>query len=579
MQRSFSKKKIFIWGTGRNCQSFLSKYKIYFSSPIREYQEKWENNVIGFIDKSVDKIGTIYHGKRIVAPDEAIKDMDYCIITVADNMSIVEYLRENGFTEEQWVLWDDYIEECKKNALLFEEMLGDQQEKSQLSSYMNIYNMLNSDFFNDLRSNKMSEIIAALEWRYDRDIDAMQTFVDKHLKFVVTRHSIKTIGIVIDRLYGGGIEKVVALLLSGFSKKGYKVVLLTDPTDKVKEEYEQETIFHFSERGGNFSPIRLDDLESAIHKYDIDVLCFHTGYARADSYYEVLLAKMLGIFVTMEIHTAFIALLKDQINISSQFIPMYRLVDRLVTISETDDAFFKCMGCKSTLIENPIETFGVSEKTERIKNKGNFEILWVGRIVQQPKRVLDAVEIIKLVHEKISNVRLHIIGMRDNEEVYKQLIDKTNGIRDCIVIDEFKSDIKAVYESADVVLMTSASESFSNVLAEAKVLARPVVMYKLPWLRLAYDNTGVWSVKQRDIIGAAEAIICLLQDDILWNKYSDDAWNTIQLDMNRDVVKEWKDMFETLENNQEFNSSQNNGVSNAVRLLLDQMYEKGYPDY
>ena len=186
MQQSFSKNKIFIWGTGRNCQSFLSKYEIYFSSPIREYQDKWENNVVGFIDKSVKKIGTIYHGKRIVAPDEAIIDMDYCIITVADNMSIVEYLRENGFTEEQWILWDDYIEECKKNALLFEEMLGDQQEKSQLSSYMKIYNKLDCDSFNDLRSIKESQIIAALEWYYDRDIDAVQSFVDKHLKFVKT---------------------------------------------------------------------------------------------------------------------------------------------------------------------------------------------------------------------------------------------------------------------------------------------------------------------------------------------------------------------------------------------------------
>jgi glycosyltransferase involved in cell wall biosynthesis len=323
----------------------------------------------------------------------------------------------------------------------------------------------------------------------------------------------------------------------------------------------------------------LEDIEKAICKYNIDVLCFHTGYARADTYYEIALAKLMGIFVTMEIHTAFIALLKDQIDVSSQFIHMYRLVDRLITVSETDDCFWKCMGCKSVLVENPVETFGVLEKTDRINDKECFEIVWIGRIVQQPKHVLDAVDIIKLVHERLGNVRLHIIGMKDNEDVYKQLLDKTKDIADYVVIDEFQTDIQSVYQNADVVLMTSASESFSNVLAEAKVFARPVVMYELPWLRLAYDNTGVWSVKQRDVFNAAEAIICLLQDEKLWKKYSDEAWDAIQPDMNRDVTKEWMDIFEALNEDVDVNAGQNTGTCNAIRLLLDQMYGKGYPDY
>jgi hypothetical protein len=49
--------------------------------------------------------------------------------------------------------------------------------------------------------------------------------------------------------------------------------------------------------------------------------------------------------------------------------------------------------------------------------------------------------------------------------------------------------------------------------------------------------------------------------------------------MNRDVVKEWIDVFKSLENSVEVNGEQNIGMSNTVRLLLDQMYGKGYPDY
>jgi glycosyltransferase involved in cell wall biosynthesis len=164
--------------------------------------------------------------------------------------------------------------------------------------------------------------------------------------------------------------------------------------------------------------------------------------------------------------------------------------------------------------------------------------------------------------------------MRDNDEIYEKLIQFIGDDIDKIEVIEYQPDIKKIYQQADVVLLTSASESFSNVLAEAKVVSRPVVMYDIPWLRLSGDGTGVWKVKQRDMDAAALAVVELLCDETLWSRYSEAAWNSIQSDMNRDFVQEWVDVFNTLPHNM---MKEKEGYVNAINILLDQFYGEGYP--
>ena len=116
-----------------------------------------------------------------------------------------------------------------------------------------------------------------------------------------------------------------------------------------------------------------------------------------------------------------------------------------------------------------------------------------------------------------------------------------------IEIYDYSSEIGIFYQDADVVLMTSASESFSNVVAESKIFARPLVMYEIPWLSLLHNGKGYIAVKQHQTEEAAKAIVKLLEDDILWEEYAQDAWLSIQESMHYDVAKEWKKMFETFQ--------------------------------
>ena len=97
--------------------------------------------------------------------------------------------------------------------------------------------------------------------------------------------------------------------------------------------------------------------------------------------------------------------------------------------------------------------------------------------------------------------------------------------------------------NADLVLMTSISESFSNVILESKVLGLPLIMYAIPWLELTANQKGVIAVKQRDIEGIAEKIIMVLEDYELRKKLAMEARESAGFFLSYDIEKKWEECF------------------------------------
>ena len=112
----------------------------------------------------------------------------------------------------------------------------------------------------------------------------------------------------------------------------------------------------------------------------------------------------------------------------------------------------------------------------------------------------------------------------------------------------FQKNIKKVYEETDIVLMTSSSECFPNVVAESKMCAKPLVMYELPWVELLKNKMGYISVKQRDCEGAAEALIQLMNDRDYYARLSNEAYESIEPFINIDVGAAWNNVILSLDN-------------------------------
>ena len=174
--------------------------------------------------------------------------------------------------------------------------------------------------------------------------------------------------------------------------------------------------------------------------------------------------------------------------------------------------------------------------------------VWVGRISpeKRPEAILEAFEII---HQKVPEATLTIVGAGDNDYDIEKLQDKAYEmqIEESVEFAGFQKDVGRYYKRASVLAITSVSESFSLVLAESRCYGIPTVMYELPNLEMLRNTRSIVSVPQNDIFSLAEKIIELLLDDGLRSKMGKQAQIEIRKFLNVDVAKKWKEVFESFE--------------------------------
>ena len=93
MDDNFLLKKIYIWGTGRNAESFMERFRIFYESEVDYFQQLWKRSIVAFIDNDKRKEGGCFVGKPIISFEEACgSGMDFCLITVQDSQKIIETL-------------------------------------------------------------------------------------------------------------------------------------------------------------------------------------------------------------------------------------------------------------------------------------------------------------------------------------------------------------------------------------------------------------------------------------------------------------------------------------------------------
>ena len=595
--RLMNGRNVYIWGTGRNAVRFVTKFRRYFESELFGFKDEWIDTFKGFIDSNPGKSGSYFYGKQVVTPEKAYEsDMDFCVITPTMHAAIDEKLINWGFSKTQYVYWEEFLDgqreyvlqnrgsipmtsgdilyECQQFANKFEEFLYLNDENSGWEMFKAL-----------LGEYPLAKFIDMLEWYFGDRIDDLEKIlkeISAEQFYYNGKKNIKTVGLYTDRYYGGGIEKVVSLLIPKLLKAGLKVVLITEEIRTGKEYPLPEGVIRCNLTNNHDAELkdRLEEFGDCVIDNKIDAICCHSGYARVGTFYELLYFRMMGIPVTIEIHSAFLALISDQKEISYKFKSIYHMADRVITLSDVDRFFWESQGCRCTCIPNPIESFGIKARPRRGGSGKTKTILWVGRLVSRPKQVFDIVPIMLKVVMDIPEAKLAVIGGKDNDADYKSLMDaiEKNGLKDSIEICEYSPDISDMYKEADIVLMTSASECSPNVIYESKIFARPLVMYNIPWLPAVQDGRGITVVDQNDIEAAANAIVELLSDDLMWIRQSEAAWKSVQDMMSHDIDSDWVSLFNEIASEKVVDSNicMPIGASDTINLLLDQFYGRGY---
>ncbi|MBQ3302439.1 MAG: glycosyltransferase, partial [Eggerthellaceae bacterium] len=104
-------------------------------------------------------------------------------------------------------------------------------------------------------------------------------------------------------------------------------------------------------------------------------------------------------------------------------------------------------------------------------------------------------------------------------------------------------DVEKYYNTADVLLSTTESESFYLVMLEASAFGLPAVMYRLP--HLPFDKSeGVVSVEVGDVDSAAEEIVRILGDEGLRQRMHEGALACYQQFRTFDYESAWREVLE-----------------------------------
>lgn len=354
---------------------------------------------------------------------------------------------------------------------------------------------------------------------------------------------IKHIATYYFRAYSGGIERVQAQLITLWTKMGYKVTLFTDEPENRFDYPYPDSVKRIIIKSSSDIDKRLSDLQQYIKSEKIDIFINHY-WTNPSILWECILTKYLNVPYLQFIHGNF-AWFFSYGKVSLLTPKIYTLCDLVISLSETNGRFYQLCGCNSYVIQNPIPEDILNIPSNETSDLSSNHILFIGRLSEE-KCPLDALEIFKLIHERISNTVLDIIG-RDEGNYEKQIIkfSKENHLEDSIFYHGMmhQTEISELYKNASALLFTSRMEGYPMVLLESKAYGIPVVMYELPYLTLTQDGKGILFAPFKDINGMAENMISLLTDKDMLRSYGCASRESFESFKKYDHKSVWEEIF------------------------------------
>ncbi len=204
---------------------------------------------------------------------------------------------------------------------------------------------------------------------------------------------------------------------------------------------------------------------------------------------------------------------------------------------------------------------------------GNQTVICVGRL-ENVKQHNVAIRAFSTVAEKNPEAKLLLLGTGPAEGRLKALVRKL-GLEDKVIFTGFQKNVGYYLQYAKVFLMTSKTEGFPNSMIEAMSFGIPVVSIDSPGAPgeilkaeglvrgIQYAKYGILTsyikhdvLSQRPIMPEEQeigkAVLRLLEDHILWNKYSAASRKRAGMYGTKRVMGIWMKLMNSKKNREEW---------------------------
>lgn len=362
---------------------------------------------------------------------------------------------------------------------------------------------------------------------------------------------IKKIAIYNPIMKFGGIGRVISLMLPIYESMDYEVILITEDISeedyKISDMVKRFTIANAGDirKGKKSYKERAEDLMKILTQEKVDVLIHH-GVNNPFFVYDIMLSKLLGIYTIAERHQVFTEEFCRLDDLFFRQAEAFRMLDKLVVLTNADVLYWKSLGIDACYIENPFN----SPLNSLEHDPHSENIVWVGRLEPVQKQYLDVLDIAQEVIVRRPDARFLMYGYggaadKNAEQLSKAILEK--GLKENVFYCGYQTDVDQIYRKARIHLVTSAFEAFPMGIYESRICGIPLVMYELPYLELLKRKKGYLAVPNGDIKSMAKNICNILEDEKLEKKLQTDAKESVKI-FNNDIVRDkWKKLFNEIE--------------------------------
>lgn len=356
--------------------------------------------------------------------------------------------------------------------------------------------------------------------------------------------------------HAGGIERVVVEQTRVFTEKGYPCILLTNEepkfycnlikckhcvlsTDLTKRESEWREI------------LKEHRIKFVILNSAIDTTVF----------FDINVIKKCSARVINTVHFSFPCPILfneawESFRINQK---VGKECDAVATVNKLDAVWWRAMGCNAYPVLNP---FTYYDHSNAKKDYNRHTIVWIGRGAPQ-KKPMEALQIIAEVAKQIPDVKLFMVGVEQG--AYSKVI-KHLGIVNNVTIVPPTNEIGQYYEQASIHLLTSVTESFCLVVAEAKSYHIPTIMYNIPFIELVEDGRGTIIHEQSDIKGMANSIVSLFNAPQQIHLLGKAAFESLSNFNDDNVVARWQAIFDDIDRGE---CQQTNTVDSTDTIICE----------
>lgn len=296
-------------------------------------------------------------------------------------------------------------------------------------------------------------------------------------------------------------------------------------------------------------PERLPYFRELIRRERPDCFVFHYVREATTALELIEVLREEGVPCVAVAHASFPSplLLDNDEAYNRVFLTWCRQCDLVATVSAIDAQWWRALGCRALHVQNPFvhPSVTVTDRSGRLPRKA----LWVGRVAP-PKKPERALAVWAEVVKSLPDAQLTMIGGDTKSWRGLKKLARKLGVANNVTFLSAQDDLSVLWQAADIHLLTSVTESFCLVLAEAKAWGIPTAMFEIPFLELVGAGQGLITRPQGDVDGLAAGIVELMQHPDQCRRLGAEAKASLEPFNDEAVWQSWQRVFDALKTGQ-----------------------------